>query len=179
MSSHVGQYVKRARESRKLNRAQVAKAMGRRNINKAMRKIMDVEANGPGDPEFFRRLAEVLALDDGELRRRAEQDWREYQAWLDEPVPMYLVVRMIAGFYAEAPLPAEVADDPVAAEECACWVARKYRCKVCLVVSRRLSVFIEKDGQVSERSRITTSEPNIPYMQIKGRKFLPRLGEAG
>ena len=35
MRSHVGQYVRRARESRRLNRAQVAEAMGRRNINKA------------------------------------------------------------------------------------------------------------------------------------------------
>jgi hypothetical protein len=41
-----------------------------------------------------------------------------------------------------------------------------------LVVSRRWSVWIDADGQVEARTEARPGEPNMPLMQVKGRRFL-------
>ena len=41
-----------------------------------------------------------------------------------------------------------------------------------LVLSRRWSVWIDAEGQVEARTEARPGEPNVPFMQVKGRSFL-------
>ena len=45
----------------------------------------------------------------------------------------------------------------------------------CLVLSRRLSVWIGPDGQVEARTEAIPGEPNMPFIEVRGRRFLLRL----
>jgi hypothetical protein len=84
---------------------------------------------------------------------------------------MYLVIRLMAAVYARQTLPSEIetADE---AEAWACTFARQHRCCVCLVVSRRLSVWIDQQGEIEARTKAVPGEPNMPFMEVRGRRFL-------
>ena len=84
---------------------------------------------------------------------------------------MCLVVRLMAAVYVRKDLPAEVTT-PKEAEAWARAFARQHRFRVCLVVSRRISVWIDAQGQVEARTEATLGHPNLPFMQLKGRRFL-------
>jgi hypothetical protein len=43
---------------------------------------------------------------------------------------------------------------------------------VCLVLSRRWSLWINADGQVEARTEARPGQPNMPFMQVQGRRFL-------
>jgi hypothetical protein len=63
-------------------------------------------------PDPLVNVAEALALDWTTVERLAEEDrqerLREWERWVSEPVPMYLVVRLMAAIYVRMGLPAEV-----------------------------------------------------------------------
>jgi hypothetical protein len=59
---------------------------------------------------------------------------------------MFLAVRLMAAIYVRKGLPAEVTSKEDA-EAWACTFARHYRCRVCLVLSRRWSVWIDATGK--------------------------------
>ena len=126
-------------------------------------------------PDPLVNVAEALALDWTTVERLAEEDrqelLREWERWVSEPVPMYLVVRLMAAIYVRIGLPAEVTT-PEQAEAWACGFAHQHRCRVCLVVSRRWSVWIDADGQVEARTEARPGEPNMPLMRVRGRRFL-------
>jgi len=73
--------------------------------------------------------------------------------------------------YARRALPSEI-ETPVEAEAWACTFARQHRCRVCLVLSRRWSVWIDAQGEVEARTEAIPGEPNMPFMQVRGRRFL-------
>jgi hypothetical protein len=76
-----------------------------------------------------------MILDWTTLERLAGQDrqdrLREWERWASEPVPMYLVIRLMAAVYARRTLPSEI-ETHVEAEAWACDIARQARCRVCL-----------------------------------------------
>ena len=61
------------------------------------------------------------------------------------------------------------------AEACSCTFARLHRCRVCLMVSRRLSVWIDGQGEIEARTEAIPGEPNMPFIEVRGRRFLLRL----
>jgi hypothetical protein len=115
---------------------------------------------------------------------QTEQDRQEYlrawEAWADEPVPPCLVVKFLPAVYGTVELPDGVRT-PEQAEQFACEYARRHGRPVCLAVSRRLSVWIDRDGQVEARTEATPDRPNVPFMRLKGdeRRFLWRFGRSG
>jgi len=90
---------------------------------------------------------------------------------------MKMVVRLMAAVYSNCPIPSEITT-PEEAEKYACAMARLRRMQICLVLSRRKSVWIGADGVVERRTEATPfGAPNLPWMQLKGgRKFLLNLG---
>ena len=81
---------------------------------------------------------------------------------------MQLVVRLMACVYSSIVLP-EGITTPEQAEAWACEFAREHRLRVCLVVSRRLSVWIDRSGGVEARTEATPDVPNVP---VGGLRFL-------
>lgn len=176
MSSHLGQYVLRQREKLGIGRGQLAGMLGYRNLGKGSKRIMDLEQHGACTEKFWHKIEEALHLEGEEVAKAVHQDWLDYQSWLDEPVPMELVIRYMPAVYGTVDLSADVAADPQKAEEYACRVAREKKCRVTLVVSRRLSVWIDEQGTVYSRTEARNGQPNAPYSVVGGKAFRFRFG---
>jgi hypothetical protein len=80
-----------------------------------------------------------------------------------------MVVRILACVYERVELPDE-ALSPEAAEAFAADVARDRKFKVCLVLSRRVSVWFDATGKESERREATPDLPCEPFTVIGGRR---------
>jgi hypothetical protein len=178
MMSKLGDFLRAERFKQGLSLGQLARLVGYRNLNKGARRILALERTGTGKVDLVVNVAETLNLDWMAVERLAEDERRErllaWEAWVSQPVSIQLVVRMMAAVYARKVPPAEVTT-PVEAEAWACEFARQHGCRVCLVVSRRLSVWIDADGQVEARTEAKFGEPNMPFVQVKGRGFLLNL----
>ncbi len=162
----VGEVFRQARESRGMSRAEAARAMGYRNVNRGIRRFETLESGKPSAPEFVERVISLFEIEPEALRRAAAEDFARWERWLDEPVPMSLALKPFAGFYLDVPIPEELAEDPDAAEAYACDLARERHMIACLVVSRRLSVWIAADGTVDGRVEAELGQINEPYMKI-------------
>ncbi len=75
---------------------------------------------------------------------------------------------LMAAVYARKALP-EGIKTPVEAESWACGFAREHRWRACLVVSRRLFVWIDAFGLVEARTEARPDQPNVP---VGGLRFL-------
>jgi transcriptional regulator with XRE-family HTH domain len=174
-SSNLGAFISAERKRRRLTLGQLARLVGYRNISKGARRIACLEQTGTATPDLLVNVAEALNLDWAMVERLAEADsqdrFRAWEEWASQPVPMCLVVRLMAAVYSRKNLPAWVTT-PEQAEAWACEFARTHRLRVCLVVSRRLSVWIDGQGEVEARTEAVPDNTNAPFMQVKGRRFL-------
>ena len=89
---------------------------------------------------------------------------------------MQVIVRWIAAVYSTVELPPDATEDTVKAEAFACQVARERKRKVCLVVSRRLKVWVNERGEVTSRSGPETPPP---HMSMGGCRFVLTLRQDG
>jgi hypothetical protein len=173
--TNLGSFIRAERVGRGLTLGQLARLVGYRNLNKGARRIACLEHTGMATSDLLVNVIEALGLNWTMVERLADEDrqerLREWERWASEPVPMYLVIRLMAAVYARQGLPAEVTT-PEKAEAWASTFARQHRCCVCLVLSRRWSVWIDADGQIQARTEARPGEPNMPFMQVQGRRFL-------
>lgn len=175
MESNLGDFLRAERAKQGLSLGQLARQIGYRNLTKGIRRITCLERTGLGKNDLVVNVVDALDLDWDTVERLAEADHlerlREWERWVNEPVPMCLVVRMMAAVYARHTLPVEITNVEEA-EAWACEFARKHCCRVCLIVSRRLSVRIDSQGRVEARAEATPDALNVPFMEVKGRRFL-------
>jgi transcriptional regulator with XRE-family HTH domain len=182
--SHLGTYFRDQRTSQGLTLGQVARMVSYSNVSKGSNKIVHFEREGDITEELLARLAEALHIDLPAVDRLIEQDRQEYlrawEAWVSQPAPMELVVKIIPAVYATMPLP-ETVTTPEQGEAFACEYAKEHRRQVCLAVSRRLSVWIDKEGQVYARTEARPDSPNTPFMRLRSssRRFLLGFGDSG
>jgi hypothetical protein len=173
--SKLGHFISAERKRRGMTRGHLARVVGYRNVNKGIRRITCLEQTGTAIPGLLVNVAEALGLDRADVERLAYEDRQErlraWEAWASEPVSMCLVIRLMAAVYVRKGLPAEVTTTEEA-EAWACNFARQHRCRACLVLSRRWSVWIDATGQVEARTEARPDEPNAPFMEVKGRRFL-------
>jgi transcriptional regulator with XRE-family HTH domain len=173
--SQLGAFIHAERLKRGLTLGQLARLVGYRNLNKGSRRIAYLEQTGRATLDLLVNVAEALDIDWPTVERLAEEDRQErlraWEACVSEPTPMQLVVRLMAAIYVRKSLPVEITT-PEQAESWACGFARQHRCRVCLVLSRRWSVWIDANGHIEARTEARPSEPNVPYMQIRGRRYL-------
>src|ERR1051325_3059111 len=175
--NHLGSYFHDQRIHQHLSLGQVARLMGSQNVSKAANKICRFEREGNITDDFLATLADALGIDYPTVERLIEQDRQEHlrawEAWVSEPVPMQLIAKLIPAVYARVPLPAEITT-PEQAEAFACAYAMKHKRQVCLPVSRRLSIWVDREGLVYARTEASPDQPNQPWMCLRGdrRKFL-------
>jgi transcriptional regulator with XRE-family HTH domain len=171
MADHLGTYFRERRQQRGLGLGQLARLVGYRNVSKGSNRIARLEREGAVTADLLLRLAEALDIDLSTVEDLLEEDrqerLREWEAWVSQPVPMRLIVRLTAAVYGTVALP-EGVTTPGQAEAFARAYARQHRRRVCLALSRRLSVWIDREGRVQARTEATPDVPNVPYMRVKG-----------
>lgn len=171
MPTHVSAHFKKERLRQKCALRTLAEELGYRNIAKGCNRIQRFEETGtPRPDDLLERLAALLNIDDATIRELTRKDYEAFQEWLNEPIPMHLVERIIPAVYRHVPLPDEIssADE---AEDFAKGHAKEHRRKVCLVASRRVSIWIDENGEVMCRSEAEQGTPNFPTMKIGRHRF--------
>jgi hypothetical protein len=179
MTTHLATYFAHRRREKGLRLGQVAKLLGYDNIAKGARRVQTFEQTGDIRAELFTKLAAVLEIDQATVNRLLQEDLADWTKWATEPIRPYLVVRLLAAFYSQAELPDEI-NSVEEAEQYASDFAKEHRLRVCLVLSRRISVYFADDGSFQYASEaVPGGGPNEPYMVVGGRKCLSRLLDRG
>jgi len=143
MTSKLGEYCRTQRIAKGLTLGQLAVQVGYRNLGKGTNRLHQFETTGEIHSELLGKIVQVLGLDAALIRQLIEQDHQEYlgewNAWADEPIKPHMVIRLIPGVYQRRELPDD-ALTPDAAEQYALQFAKEHHWKICLVISRRMSV---------------------------------------
>jgi transcriptional regulator with XRE-family HTH domain len=123
VTNHLGGYFKERRGKRGLGLGQLARLLGYRNVSKGSNRIARFERGGAVTEDLLLRLAEALGIDlatvEGLLEEDRQERLREWEAWVNEPVPMRLIVRYMPAVYGRVALP-EGVTTPEQAEWYAC-----------------------------------------------------------
>ena len=184
MRSRLAHYFQNARSQRGLSRVELARLVGYQNVTKGCNRIQKFEERGEIHADLLRKLAVVLGIDGDTINDLIEQDRREFERewneWADVPIRPYLIIRLIPAFYKSQRLPDDI-ESIHEAEIIAADAARRWGKKVCLVWTRRCSVWFDSDGNVQSRTETVPGETSIPYMRMKGsqRSFLLENPETG
>jgi hypothetical protein len=108
--NRTGRYLAERREARGFTRAQLAAAVGYRNIGKGARRIVALERENAAVGDLVERVVRALDLDPEHVRSLVEADRRDavaaWERWADEPVEPELRFRPIAALWIRTPLPA-------------------------------------------------------------------------
>jgi transcriptional regulator with XRE-family HTH domain len=180
MTSQLGNCVRLERQKAGLSRQQLAGIIGYKNLNKGARRIEQIELEGSFDKAIFREIAEALNLDHAEIENRIQIDHENFEAFLDEPVAMRMIVRLMPAVYVSNPLP-----DEIKTHEEATVYARGYaksqHVKVCLILSRRITYWFDASGKGFMAETTQDSSMNSPSMKVSGRGkiFLLSISESG
>lgn len=172
MTNHLGTFFREQRLQRGWSVGELARLVGYHNVSKGSNRITRFEVIGEVKEDLLFNIADVLGIDLAQIEELAEQDRqeriRQWEAWVNEPVPIHIIVRLRATVYASKPLPPDVFTHEQA-ETFACDYAQKHRLRVCLMLSRRHSVWIDIEGQVYDRTESTPNNPNPHVSRLQGR----------
>ncbi len=133
MYNNLARYVKQERTRRGWNRAELARRMGYQNVSKGINRILNLEREGMVPPEVLNKMISALDLDEEKVKRLLERDREEYEAayeaWLDKPVKMHLIMRLMPAVFAHKSLPEHVTSEEEALAY-ACEQAKSMRMRV-------------------------------------------------
>jgi len=177
MRSQLADHFRQQREDSGLSLAELSRLAGYQNVTKGCNRIRRFEERGEIHANLLQKLADVLDIDDATIDAFIEQDRRDFERqwneWADQPIRPHLIIRPLAAVYARKELPdgMQTVDE---AESIAAEFAREHHKKVCLVWTRRLSVWFEEDGNIIGRTEAAPGKSNVPTMRLKGsrRSFL-------
>lgn len=176
--SHLGKFFRNRRNERKLSLGQVARLLGYQNASKGANKIQSFEGGGKIALDLLDKLADVLEIGPDEIRQRSYEDYKDWLAWASEPVRPYVVVRHLAAISQRVELPDDAIESE-AAESFAANIARERKFKVCLVLSRRVSIWFDAEGKEYRRTEATPEMPCEPFMMIVGKRVQLDSGGSG
>ena len=172
MNKQLRTYIRSQREQKGIRLGELAERVGYKNRSKGAQRVFAFEREGEIDDDFLEKICQALELDPEGVREAMEKDRQEWEEWLNEPVPMRMIVRIMATVYSPKTIPVEITS-PEEAVSYASSFARKKRLNVCLVLSRQESVWIGSDGEVTKKTFAEPGIPNIPYATLGGKtKFL-------
>ena len=180
MTTHLSRHFRKIRMEKGLRlgaRRPDARATG--TSPRAQRRVDTFETTGNIKEQLFKKLAAVLEIDQATVNGLLQKDLEDWTRWANEPIKPYLVVRLIPAFYTQGELPDEVrsVED---AERYASGFAKERRLQVCLVLSRRVSVYYAEDGTFRYASEaVPGGGPNEPCMRIGGRPCRARILDHG
>ncbi len=169
MNRHLRNLIGHRRQTKRLNFREFAELCGL-NPKKWANKICTFEREGIGPDEMIRKLIEVLKIDPDTVRQANKKDLDDWNKWLDEPVPMELVLKPNVGIYLGAKIPDEI-DDQEKALKYAASMAKEYEFEACLILNRRESIWFKRDGSLKFDRTDKTGIVATPYMSVGGKAF--------
>lgn len=179
MNEHLRNYFRGQRERKGIRLGPLAEVVGFQNRNKGARMILQFEREGIVSDDLLQKLIAALEIDQESITQSMEKDRAEWEAWVSEPVPMQMILTPIPAVNILHPLPLEIQTEEEA-ERYACEYAKEKGFRVCLVLSRRESVWINGNGEIACRTFAKPGVPNIPYTTVGGQqRFVFRVGEHG
>ena len=179
MNKHLRNYFRSQRELKGVRLGPLAETIGYKNRNKGARLILNFEREGIITEDLLQKLIAAIEIDRETMIEAMEKDKAEWEAWINEPVPMQMIVRLVAAVYLRHPIPAWITT-PEEAEAYARNFAKEKHFQVCLALNRRESVWIKEDGEIKGRTIAKPGQPKIPYATLGGgRKFLFSATEQG
>jgi transcriptional regulator with XRE-family HTH domain len=179
MSTHLSRFFRQRRESLKLSFGDVARRLGYKNVAKGANKVITFERDGSIRPDLFSKLAAVLEISVEDICRCIEEDKAEWQRWADEPIEPHLVARIMCAVYSTKRIPVELQASREAMEQFASAFARERKWRVWLVVSKRIRIWFNEQGQQTGVTEDTFEESFGPFMRLGGKKFMLNLLNGG
>ena len=171
MNQHLRKLVQKYRSIRGLNFPQLAEMAGYKNTIEWANKICNFEREGVGGDDMIGRILEALKVDPVEVRLAVEKDTEEWETWADETIPMQMIVHYFGAIIHIHKMPDEASSSREAAIKYGRLYAIMRKVRVCLIVSRRESVWISTEGE-TRISLTRPGVPNFPYASIGGKKFI-------
>jgi transcriptional regulator with XRE-family HTH domain len=171
--TYLGQYIKKKRLDAKMKVSKLAAMIGYRNLNKGCGKVRGLENGGYfQSEEFLSKVAAALNIDHETLAPLIQKDIDAYEAWEDaNPIQPHVVLRYIAAVYGQCDIPEQTRLSLDESIRFASAKAVERKLRVCLVWSRRLSIYFDREGQEEGRSE------EQPWMVVNGKRFLLRSSE--
>ena len=169
MKSYLGNYLKEKRLKQKLNTAQLAGKIGYKNINKGMRRIIDLEREGRVNSEILRKIIYTLKLDEDIINKLIRKDREAYEAdlerWLNDPINMYYTIRVMPAVYLSYDLPSNITSEDEAVEYVSA-VAKDKKCLAWLSLSRRETLFIDQAGMRIAMAELKADYRYYSYLKV-------------
>jgi hypothetical protein len=178
MKSHLAEYFSTVRRNKGIGLAQLAKMIGYKNVSKGSRRIDQFERWSVIHEDLLRKLAAALDIDNQTVARLIEQDRqryvREWNEWVNTPIRPTIVLGHIGGIGWTEPLPEGITRE--AAEEYTATVAKEKNKPILLVMSRRLSIQFDRNGNRTSVNETKPGEVNVPYLVFGRRKAIFNFG---
>jgi len=184
MSTNLSRFFRNRRAELGLKPGDVARRMGYTSVVGGANKVVVFEQKGYIRSQIFPKLVAALGIDQETVTRLIEQDQREYiQAWWEwsaQPIDWVVHRRDVPFFVPPWAVPEDITTE-ADAEAWAVQFAVEHHAPVVLYLSRRVSVWINKEGRVESHHEASPGEEPLPYMQLKGgrRKFHIVAGPQG
>jgi hypothetical protein len=178
MSTRLSKHFKNRRLDLGLRPGEIAKQMGYQSIVGAANKICRFEISGYISPELLAKLATVLDIDRATIDRLFEEERRAnleaWNEWANVPIRPHVVIKLIPCVFATNEIPDDLLGDREAMEQFAADLARRARKRVWLVLSRRLSIMFDEQGQRFQRKEASSERANVPHTRLKnsGKEFI-------
>ena len=179
VNKHLRTFFRQHRELKGVRLGQLAEMIGCKNRNKGARLILNFEREGIVSDDLLQKLIEALEVNHEAMMKAIEEDKAEWEDWLNEPVPIQMILTPIPAVNILHQIPPEI-ETAKQAEKYARNYAKEKGFRVCLVLSRWESVWINGDGEVKCRTFAKPGMPNAPCTTVGGqRRFVFRVGEHG
>ena len=170
MTTKLAGYIKQQRERQRLNYAELSRKMGYSNINRGMRRVIDLEREGIFHFEVLEKIIDALELDQEYIEQLIEEDEeqkrREFEEWVNTPIKWHLIIRWMPAVYGEREIPGYIKNEGEAIEYAKSY-AKENQKMLWLVLSRRENIHIGAYGEVMARYEVTRDFINLPYMEIR------------
>ena len=170
MTTNLSRFIKEERIKQGLNYAEVSKKIGYKNINKGMRRVIDLEREGVVNPEVLDRIVDALELDqvyvDQLIQEDKELQKREFEEWVNTPIKWHLIIRWMPAVYGEREIPGYIKTEQEAIDYAKSF-AREKKLMLWLVLSRKVNYHIDAGGNIKSMYEVTKDFINLPYAEIK------------
>lgn len=174
MSTNLSRYFEKLRLERGLKPGELARLIGAPNASKIGGRIRQFELTGVVSRELLIQLMAFFGVDKESIDRLIAVDRQEYYEkwlqWVDTPIEPYCVTRLMATVYRSIAVPPELTQEQ--AEARIADFAKKEHLICCLVWSRRLSVWFNREGVVYARNEATPGVIHMPCSRIGHKSFL-------
>jgi hypothetical protein len=170
MATNLAKYIKQERVKQGLNYAELSRLMGYKNNNRGMRRIIDLAREGKVHSEILKKLIEALGLDrayiDQLIKEDKDQQRREFEEWVNNPIDWHLIIRWMPAVYGEREIPGYIKTEDEAIEY-ARSVDREYKSMVWLVLSMKENIHIDSDGSIKYRKEVTMEHSWLSSTELR------------